>query len=163
MFPDGTKYHTGLQVVSFSCFRIQLVWKHYSISHSLCFKGNRKRKESEGCLRQVEGNFIEVLWILYLLGPWRSFLLQQRQRTRNSCRWLNRQETEQEINCFVLHKPRISTDIILCVIMGNWNLQCLAPQLIHAERRRVLQFGVRRVCKRVLSDTTSHTDIDIVP
>jgi len=138
------------------------VWKHYSISNSLCFKGNCKRMESEGFLRQVEGNFIAVLWILYILGPWSSFLLQQRQRTRNSCRRLNRQETEQEINCFVLYKPRISTDIILCIIMANWNSHCLALQLIHVERRRVLQFGVHRVCKRVLSYTTSRTDIDIV-
>jgi len=158
MLPEGTKQPTGLQLVPFSCFRIQFVWKHYSISHSLCFKGNCKRMESEGCLRQVQGNFMAVLWILYLLRPCSSFLLQRRQRIRNSCRRLNRQETEQEMNCFVLYKPRISTDII----MGNWNSHCLVLQLRHAERTRVLQFGVNRVCKRVLSDTTSRTDIDIV-
>ena len=135
MVPDGTMLGARLQAVSFPYFRIQFVWKHYSISHSLCFKGNCKRMESEGCLRQVEGNFIAVLWILYLLRPWSPFLLQHRQRTRNSCRRLNRQETEQEINCFVLYKPRISTYITLCIIMGNWNSHCLALQLIHVERK----------------------------
>jgi hypothetical protein len=142
MVPEGTKHRAVLQVVAFPCFTIQLLWEHYSISHSLCFKGNCKRMENKGRLRQVEGNFITVVWILYLLRPWSSFLLHHYQRIRNCCKRLNRQETEQEINCFVLYKPRVSTYIILYIIMSNWNSHCLALLLIQVERRCVQQFGV---------------------